>query len=71
MTTILWTIYWTGALYCLLDTLPVALEIHEEQGGGSSVNWPLSVLLTSALWPIGRLLRVIAIIRLARVKDNG
>jgi hypothetical protein len=68
MTTILWTIYWTVFAYTLMDCTIIALLPDKDRDPHIK---SLSVLLTSAVWPLGHYLAIRQIIRLARTKDNG
>ena len=67
MTTILWTIYWTGFTMTLLQATMVALLDRDHNPHVRAI----AALITAALWPIPVLREVLTIIRLARVKDNG
>ena len=67
MSTILWTIYWTGFVMTLLQATMVALLDRDHNPHVRAI----AALITAALWPIPVLKEVLTITRLARVKDNG
>lgn len=67
MTTILWTIYWTGFTMTLLQATILALLDRDH---GPHVR-AFSALIVAATWFVPVFMEVLNIIRLARVKDNG